>query len=570
MHNLPFLSIMLAMLSGVLSAALSARWARRLCFASLSGIAAMSVLLLVDRLRAGTHFTYQMGHFPAPWGNELCAGALEALLATVFCVVIILSLIGGMRKLVIDVEESKQRYYYLLVLFLLGALLALLYTNDLFTAYVFIEINTIATCGLIMIRHTGRSIAAAIQYMVMSLLGSGLLLIGITLLYTLTGHLLMFELHAQVVALTEAGQYPVQLHMTVGLLTVGLMMKSGLYPFHIWIPEAYASATPASSALLSGLASKGYIVLLLKLYLRVIGTEYIRESRVLDVVFVFGVIAILLGSLHARREGDIRSMSAYSSVAHIGYIYMCIGFGTQLGMLAAVLHMITHAVTKPLLFLTSLGLSEVSGLRLKSAEVRIRDATQLVDAMKRYRERKQSPVRRGTRAARKKRRQEELLAAQAPTELFESGLEDLKQRPDFQLRKPYADSNRFGDIKGAAYRNPIAGAGFAVGALSIVGVPLFAGFVSKICISQAALALRGRLAVTMLVLAVSTILMVTYFLRMVLQIYTPSDRTRPRTIALTSEKGFAVAVLLFLLINLYIGLFSGGLLEAIAAGLKML
>ena len=77
---------------------------------------------------------------------------------------------------------------------MLSSLLALIYTNDLFTAYVFVEINTIAGCGMIMIRQKGRSLSSAIRYMILSQLGSGLFLIGLSLLYGVTGHLLMSRL----------------------------------------------------------------------------------------------------------------------------------------------------------------------------------------------------------------------------------------------------------------------------------------------------------------------------------------------------------------------------------------
>ena len=72
-----------------------------------------------------------------------------------------------------EVEEGKQGLYYVLSDLMLSSLLALLYTNDLFTAYVFVEINTISACGLIMIRQNGRTIEASVRYMIMSLLGSG-------------------------------------------------------------------------------------------------------------------------------------------------------------------------------------------------------------------------------------------------------------------------------------------------------------------------------------------------------------------------------------------------------------
>lgn len=120
-----------------------------------------------------------MGHFPAPWGNEIRVGVLEASMAVIFCIIMFLCMIGGSRERELEIEESKMNLYYVMVNLLLCSLLALIYTNDLFTAYVFVEINTIAACGLIMIRQNGRTIEAATRYMIMSLLGSGLFLLGL-------------------------------------------------------------------------------------------------------------------------------------------------------------------------------------------------------------------------------------------------------------------------------------------------------------------------------------------------------------------------------------------------------
>ena len=89
--------------------------------------------------------------------------------------IMLLSLMGGRKKLLGEVEYSKHTLYYILTDLLLSSLLALVYTNDLFTAYVFVEIHTISACGLIMFRQNGRTIEAAVRYMIMSLLGSGLL-----------------------------------------------------------------------------------------------------------------------------------------------------------------------------------------------------------------------------------------------------------------------------------------------------------------------------------------------------------------------------------------------------------
>ena len=94
-----------------------------------------------------------MGHFPAPWGNEIRIGELEALMAVFFSLIMMLSIFGGMAHIDREVQDSKKNLFYILLDLLMASLLALIYTNDLFTAYVFIEINTIAACGLIMIKN---------------------------------------------------------------------------------------------------------------------------------------------------------------------------------------------------------------------------------------------------------------------------------------------------------------------------------------------------------------------------------------------------------------------------------
>ena len=132
--------------------------ARRLNLAVITLVGAMNTAVFAFVLKNGTYYVYKMGHFPAPWGNEIRVGVLEAVMAVFFCLIMLLSMLGGMREREQEIEESKQNLYYIMVNLLLSSLLALIYTNDLFTAYVFVEINTISACGLIMIRRmAGRS-----------------------------------------------------------------------------------------------------------------------------------------------------------------------------------------------------------------------------------------------------------------------------------------------------------------------------------------------------------------------------------------------------------------------------
>lgn len=490
-RNFPFFCIILSMFAGIVSSVLSGRAAKWLNTAVIVTVGILSAATLVYCLGEGDHYVYWMGHFPAPWGNEIRAGVLEGLMALFFCIIMLLSLLGGRKHLLEEVEESKQNYYYILTNLLLSSLLALVYTNDMFTAYVFVEINTIAACGLIMIRQTGRTIEAAVRYMIMSLLGSGLLLMGLCMLYDLTGHLLMSNMKEAVAILAETGQYHVPLMVTIGMMSVGLAIKSALFPFHTWLADAYGYSTVSSAAMLSSLVSKGYIFLLIKIIYRVFGFEIFHDSRIINVLFVFGLAGMIVGSLSAIKEKDIRRMIAFSSVAQIGYIYMGIGLGTQAGMVAAVFHILSHGATKSLLFVAGAGLTDVSH-----------------------------------------------------------------------------NSKHFRDLTGSAYRQKAAGLAFAVGSLSMVGVPLFSGFISKLLFSQAAVLNQGKMLPALIVLAVSTILNAIYFMKTVIRIYTPMQ-TEDRVIRIRENKGYCVTCTAFCVLNFGLGILSQPVVEMIEKGLGM-
>ena len=491
-QNFPFFSIILCLAAGVLSSILSGKAAKILSFSLVFVLGIMNSFVLADVLQAGDSYTFMMGHFPAPWGNELRIGVLESLLAVFFCVIMFLSLCGGVKFIFQDIEDSKTNLYFVMIDLMMSSLLALIYTNDLFNAYVFVEINTIAACALIMIRNNGHSLVAAAKYMIMSLLGSGLILISISMIYDLTGHLLMPNIKESITLLSNSGQYAMSLTVVIGLLCVGLAIKSALFPFHSWLPDAYGYANASSSAILSSLVSKSYIFLLIKVFYRVIGMEVMLEHKIANILFVFAVIGMLMGSISAIKSHDIRKLIAYSSIAQIGYIYMGIGLGTKQGMIAAIFHIMSHSTSKAMLFIAARGLSEVSG-----------------------------------------------------------------------------NSKDFSDLKGAGYRNKIAGIGFAVGALSMVGIPLFAGFTSKVYFAEAAVAASERkMAIAMIVLAISTILNAVYFIRAVISIYTPINQHlavpgyRPATT-------MTFALLLFILLNFILGIFSNPIVNAIETGLSM-
>ncbi len=492
-QNFPFFSILLSLGSGVLTSAMDKKMARLWNSFIIILIGIMSAVLLVYLLQTGESYTFMMGHFPAPWGNEIRAGVLEAGMALFFCVIMFLSLKGGQAH--IDdssIEDSKINLYYIMVNVLLSSLLALIYTNDLFTAYVFVEINTISACGLIMIRQNGHTIEAATRYMIMSLLGSGLVLMGLCVLYDITGHLLMSNIKESVARVYADGTYSVPLIISIGIICTGLAIKSALYPFHTWLPNAYSYSIVSSSAILSSLVSKGYIFLLVKIFYRVVGYEVFVRSRIINIFFIFGLAGMIMGSVNAIMENDIRRMIAFSSVAQIGYIYMGFGLATEAGITASIFHIFSHAIAKSMLFISSAGLTDVSG-----------------------------------------------------------------------------KSKKFIDLTGAGYRNVVAGLTFTVGSLSMVGVPLFSGFISKILFAQACVSCSvAKMLPTLICLAISTILNAIYFMKTVVRIYTPVQ-TEYKKAYFRDNKMYSIVCICFIGLNFIFGLWSEPIVEMVHIGLAM-
>ncbi len=492
--NFPFFTIVLSLFCSVICYAFKDKKARFVTYFLLIISGCMSFSVIMYNLFSETgYFAYRMGHYDAPIGNEISAGLLEPFFALLFEIVIFLSITGGFNRIQKDVEDSKQRFFYIMVNLTHAALMSLCYTNDIYTAYVFIEICTIASCALLMSSKRTRSLVAATRYTIFSLIGSSLVLIGIVLLYSVTGHLLFPNIFETIQTLWATGQYTNPLTIALGLIISGLAIKSGMFPFHWWMPDTYGTATPSASGILSGVVSKGYIFLLLKMIYRVIGPEIYLDSGINNILLVFGICGMIVGSVSAIRTSKITFMTAYSSAAQIGYIYMGIGLGTKEALLAALFQIVAHALTKPMLFLSAGGLSDT------------------VD-----------------------------------------GKQD------------------FDSLRSSAHYNKPAGIAFAAGALSMVGIPIFVGFVPKMLFSISAFGHGFKTYIVLLALAISTILNVIYFLRTLVNIYSPAIVDIPRKqIPFNKIKVFAVVVIIMAIVNLIVGLRSQPIISLFEKGIEI-
>ena len=489
--NLPYLSVFLTMITAILLSVLpGAKRAYWITVCVAAAVAGMSLAFLVFIANADASYAFTMGKFPAPFGNEIKFGPLQGIFAYVFSSVMCLSLLGGREELFEDVDPKKMGLACVMFNMVLASLLVLSYTNDAFTAYVFIEISTIAACALVMIKDSGPTLVATVRYLFMSLLGSGLFLFSIILLYAITGHLLMPQLTESVQRLMADGSYTKVLALLLGMMTAGLGVKSAMFPFHRWLPDAHGTATTSSSAVLSGLVVKGYAVLLITMYVRVFTLDTVRAFHIHDAVFALGFCGMILGSVMAIRETHAKRMLAYSSVAQLGYVFMGIGLGTPAGVAAACFQILAHAFTKPLLFVSVGRLASTVG-------------------------------------------------------------------HDKQLRS----------LRGTAWSCPLAGLGFGVGALSMVGIPLFGGFAAKVNFSSASIFGDEKVALTLGVLALSSILNALYYIPALINIWSEKSPN-----AKDAEKDYTATAAIVLLAAgvLFLGLRFTPVMDLIVRGLELM
>ncbi len=204
-QSLPLVSIILPLFAAAVVSVLRGKAARAFCLAVLTAETLLSTYFLVRIREYGQSYTYPMGHYPAPFGNEIRAGLLEGAALFFFMVILLLSLAGGLRRLEEHVKKERLPLYFAMVLLMASSLAAQIFTNDLFTSYVFVEIMTLAAAGLIAAHGAGRALLASAKYMVMNMVASSLFLLGIVLLYDLTGHLLMSPIREKVTEIAAEG-----------------------------------------------------------------------------------------------------------------------------------------------------------------------------------------------------------------------------------------------------------------------------------------------------------------------------------------------------------------------------
>jgi multicomponent Na+:H+ antiporter subunit D len=305
-------------------------------------------LALLAQVADGSVISYAIGNWPPPWGIEYRIDSVNAFLLTLVSAIASVVVIYSRESVAAEVPRELHYLFYAMFALCLAGLLGIAATGDAFNLFVFLEISSLSSYVLIALGRDRRALMASYQYLIMGTIGATFYVIGVGLLYLITGTLNLADMAARLPAITETR--PVL--AALAFITVGVSLKLALFPLHLWLPNAYAYAPSVVTAFLAATATKVSIYVLLRFYYSVFGASAVFAALPMgNILLVLSLAAMFVASTVAIFQHDIKRMFAYSSVAQIGYITLGVSLDSATGLTAGIVHLFNHALTKGALFL---------------------------------------------------------------------------------------------------------------------------------------------------------------------------------------------------------------------------
>ena len=456
-------------------------WLFTLLASSLAFI--ISILLLQQVMVAGA-ISYELGGWRPPWGIEYRIDKLNAFIALIISGVSTVVLLAAQTSIEKEIPEDKQTLFYILYLLSLTGMLGIVTTGDAFNVFVFLEISSLSAYSLIALGKDRRALWASFQYLIMGTIGATFILIGIGLMYQMTGTLNMVDLATRLPEVADTRTVTTAYVFFI----VGVCLKLALFPLHFWLPNAYAYAPSIVTAFFAATSTKVAAYLLIRFTFSIFGVSFSFTTLPMETLFlVMGLLGIFIASTVAIYQDNIKHVFAYSSVAQVGYMIVGFSLSTHTGLTAMLLHMFNHALMKSALFLA--------------------------------------------------------LAAV----IYRVG------------------STRIADFRGLGRQMPITMAAIVVGGLSLIGVPLTVGFVSKWYLVVAAIE-KGWWWLAGLVL-LGSLLAVIYVWRIVETAYFKTPMAGQHSVK-EAPMAFLVPVWLLVSANVYFGIDTSLSVEVATAAAK--
>ena len=307
----------------------------------------IALLLLSQVMTTGT-ISYAMGGWAAPLGIEYRVDLLNAYVLVLVAAIGAVVLPFPLHRREVRIPEERLFLFYALFLLCLAGLLGITITGDLFNVFVFLEISSLASYALIGLGSDRRALTAAFSYLVMGTIGGTFLLIGIGLVYQMTGTLNMVDLADRLPPVLGTRT----VWMAFAFLVVGTSIKLAAFPLHQWLPNAYTFAPSMVTAFLSATATKVAYYVLVRVIFTLFGVAFVFERIGLSSLLLpLSLAAMVVGSLAAIYQTNIKRLLAYSSIAQIGYMTLGLSLANMNGLTGGLVHLFNHALIKGGLFL---------------------------------------------------------------------------------------------------------------------------------------------------------------------------------------------------------------------------
>ena len=358
------LAIMTPVAGILLSLLLGGRWVERVAFILLPAGFGISAAVLALVWQGGHSLVYVVGGWSPPLGITLRADGLSAAMMVVTAVII--CAVGvfayGEFSQPRDPPESRTPFaFWNLLLGIWSALNAVVLGGDLFNLYVALELLTFAAVPLVCLNGGADTIKAALRYMLFALLGSVLYLLGAAMIYGAYGTL-------DIVLLSGRVRPEPAAWIAAMLMIMGLLAKTALFPFHLWLPPAHAGAPAAGSAVLSALVVKGAFFIIIRLWFDAM--PGLINPAAAQLLAALGAGAVLFGSVLALRQQRLKLLVAYSTVAQIGYLFFIFPLASNLAVgepwsgaawTGGWLQLFSHALAKAAMFMAAGLIAEAAG-----------------------------------------------------------------------------------------------------------------------------------------------------------------------------------------------------------------
>ena len=353
LYNIPVLQVAVPLISApicVLFTFGGNRKAAWLLTLLVSWFTFISALYLLNHVLVDGEISYHLGNWKPPFGIEYRVDAINALVLVIISGISAVALPFARLIVEKEIETDRQILFYTCYLLCLTGLLGVTITGDAFNIFVFLEISSLSSYVLIATgaRNDRRALTAAYNYLILGTVGATFFVIGIGLLYMVTGTLNIVDLSERLKPLADSKV----VHAGFAFIVIGTGLKLALFPMHIWLPNAYTYAPSLVSVFLAATATKVSIYVLLRFLYTVFGPTYGFVAITLELIFLpLALAAMFYGSVAAIYQTNIKRLFAYSSIAQIGYIILGLTLSNVTGLTASILHLFNHALMKSALFM---------------------------------------------------------------------------------------------------------------------------------------------------------------------------------------------------------------------------